>query len=70
MDFTLTDEQRAIRDLARTFAREELIPRCAEYDRLPDGEDAFPWPLVERGSKLGFNSLAVPKKYGGGGADV
>ena len=70
MDFTLTDEQRAIRDLARTFAREELIPQCAEYDRLPDGEDAFPWPLIERGSKLGFNSLAVPKKYGGGGADV
>ncbi len=70
MDFTLTEEQRGIRDLARTFAREELIPQCAEFDRLPDGQDAFPWELVERGSKLGFNALAVPRKYGGSGADV
>ena len=70
MDFSLTEEQRAIRDLARTFAREELIPQCAEFDRLPDGEDAFPWALVERGSKLGFNALAVPEKYGGSGAGV
>ncbi len=70
MDFELSEEQRAIRDLARTFAREELIPRCAEFDRLPDGEDAFPWELIERGSKLGFNALAVPAKYGGTGADV
>ena len=70
MDFSLTEEQRAIRDLARTFAREELIPGCAEFDRLPDGADAFPWELVERGSKLGFNALAVPAKYGGSGANV
>ena len=42
MEFSLTEEQRAIRDLARTFARDELIPGCAEFDRLPDGEDAFP----------------------------
>ena len=70
MDFSLTEEQRAIRDLARTFARDELIPQCTELDRLPDGEDSFPWELVERGSKLGFNALAVPEKYGGSGADV
>lgn len=70
MDFNLTEEQRAIRDMARTFAQEELIPQCAEFDRLPDGQDAFPWDLVERGSKLGFNSLAVPEKYGGSGANV
>src|SRR3990170_1169047 len=36
----------------------------------PDGRDAFPWELVEKGSKLGFNTLAVPKKYGGAGASV
>ncbi|MBI2177166.1 MAG: acyl-CoA/acyl-ACP dehydrogenase [Candidatus Tectomicrobia bacterium] len=70
MDFDLSDEQRAIRDLARTFAREELIPQCAERDRLPDGADAFPWELVERGSRLGFNTLALPKEYGGAGAGV
>mgnify|MGYP003983271741 FL=1 len=70
MDFSLTDEQRAIRDMARTFAQEELIPNCTEFDRLPDGEDSFPWDLVKRGSELGFNALAVPEKYGGSGADV
>jgi len=70
MDFNLTEEQRALQDLARTFAREELIPNCTEFDRLPDGADAFPLELVKRGSELGFNSLAMPKKYGGGGANV
>ncbi|MFP6867756.1 MAG: acyl-CoA dehydrogenase family protein [Nitrospinota bacterium] len=70
MDFHLSDEQRVIQDLARTFAREELIPGCAAFDRLADGEDAFPWDLVERGSKLGFNALAIPTKYGGAGANV
>ena len=70
MDFSLTDEQRAIRDMARTFAQEELIPNCTEFDRLPDGVDAFPYALVKRGSELGFNALAVPEKYGGSGANV
>ncbi|MED5579521.1 MAG: acyl-CoA dehydrogenase family protein [Nitrospinota bacterium] len=70
MDFHLSEEQKGLQKLARDFARNELIPNCAELDRFPDGEDAFPWDLVERGSKLGFNNLAIPKEHGGHGASV
>ena len=39
----LTDEQREIRDLVRTLARERVAPRAAEIDK--QGE--FPWDMVE-----------------------
>ena len=44
MDYGLTDEQEAIREVARTLADNELRPVAAEYDRT--GE--FPWPVVEQ----------------------
>ncbi len=53
MDFTLTEEQRAIRDLARTFARDELIPLYWSTETLrsippPDfpGHVRVPGPTV------------------------
>ena len=39
----LNDEQREIRDLVRTLARERVAPRAAEIDKK--GE--FPWDMVE-----------------------
>lgn len=33
IDFSLTDEQRALRELAREFARNEISPFAAEHDR-------------------------------------
>ena len=70
MDFTLTDEQKAIQELARNFARGEVEPVAAERDRIADWEERMPWDLVERASALGLRQLPYPEKYGGAGADV
>lgn len=66
MDFDLTQDQTAIRDLARRFAREELAPRAAEYDRTGQ----FPQPMLDRMAELGFFGLPFPEEYGGSGADT
>ncbi len=70
MDFTLTEEQKAIRKLARDFAREEVEPAAAELDRIVDWEKRMPWDLVERASALGLRQLPYPEEFGGADADV
>jgi butyryl-CoA dehydrogenase len=65
MDFTLTDEQRMVRDLARDFAVKEVEPAARELDK------AGRWPkeLVARLGELGLMGVAVPSEHGGAGAD-
>ncbi len=63
IDFNLTDEQRALRDLARDFARNEMRPVAPHHDRT--GE--FPWPVIKQAHALGLMNLTVPEAYGGGG---
>jgi alkylation response protein AidB-like acyl-CoA dehydrogenase len=63
MDFTLTDEQRMIRNVARDFAEKVIGPRAAEIDR----ENKFPWDLFNKMVELGFTGLTFPEKYGGSG---
>jgi alkylation response protein AidB-like acyl-CoA dehydrogenase len=69
MDFSLNDEQRAWQDKARKFAEEEIRPVSLARDRVLDPSQTWDWELFKRGSKLGFRTLAVPKEYGGPGAD-
>src|SRR5947208_12026204 len=69
MDFSLSNEQRAWQMTARKFAQEEIKPISLELDERPDAHDTFDWDIVEKGSKLGFRTLAVPKEYGGEGTD-
>ncbi|MGE3784982.1 MAG: acyl-CoA dehydrogenase family protein, partial [Alphaproteobacteria bacterium] len=61
----LTDEQRLLRDTAREFARNELAPHAAEWDRAA----RFPKEALAALGKLGFMGMLVPPEYGGGGAD-
>jgi acyl-CoA dehydrogenase len=63
IDFQLTEEQIALRDKARKFALEEILPVAKKYDR--SGE--FPREVVEKAFKAGLMNLAIPKKYGGPG---
>jgi short-chain 2-methylacyl-CoA dehydrogenase len=65
MDFTLTDEQQAIRDTCREFAEQEIKPRAEEMDRT--GE--FPYTLIRQMGELGLLGLPFPEEYGGAGAD-
>jgi short/branched chain acyl-CoA dehydrogenase len=65
MDFDLTDEQEAIRRLARDFAEGEVRPAAEELDR----EKRFPYEIVAKLGKLGLMGIPYPEEYGGGGAD-
>ncbi len=59
----LTDEQREIRDLVRTLARERIAPRAAEIDK--SGE--FPWDVVELFRDHELFGLPFDEEYGGTG---
>ncbi len=66
MDFELTPEQRAIRDLARDFAQGEVAPRAKQIDETAE----FDWELHRRLGRLGFLGMTAPERYGGSGADT
>ena len=60
----LTDEQREIRELVRTLARERIAPRAAEIDESAE----FPWDMVELMREHELFGLAFDEEYGGSGA--
>ncbi len=63
VDFTLTDEQKNLRDLAREFAENEIRPVAAEHDR--DG--SWPAEIVRKAWEVGLMNIHVPEEYGGAG---
>ena len=66
LDFTLTEEQVAIQQLAHDFALHEIRPRAAHFDETEE----FPYEIVTRAHKLGLSPAAfIPEEYGGGGLD-
>ncbi|NNM03517.1 MAG: acyl-CoA dehydrogenase [Gemmatimonadetes bacterium] len=66
LDYGLTEEQEAIRELARTIADEEIRPVAAEYDVT--GE--FPWPVVKKMAEVDLFGILVPEEYGGFGGTM
>ncbi len=66
MDFELTEEQKAIRDLAREFAKNEIAPIAAKIDET--GE--FPRATVKKMGELGLMGIEVPPEYSGSGLDT
>ena len=65
MEFTLTEEQRQIRDTVAEFVDEEVVPRAAEIDET----DEFPDDLVEEMADLGLMGMPFPVEYEGAGLD-
>ncbi|MCR5880330.1 isobutyryl-CoA dehydrogenase [Phenylobacterium sp. J367] len=63
MDFSLTDDQRAIEDAARAFAAAELAPHSARWDE----EKIFPVETLREAAALGFGGLYVAEDVGGSG---
>ncbi len=63
IDFTLTKEQTDLRNSARAFAQEYMIPFAHYYDKT--GE--FPRPIMQKCWEAGLMNLAIPKEYGGQG---
>jgi len=61
MDFDLSDELVAVRDLAREFAEKEIAPTAAKDDK----EKNFRGDLVKKMGELGFYGTMIPETYGG-----
>jgi alkylation response protein AidB-like acyl-CoA dehydrogenase len=62
----MSDEQRAITEMVRQFADEQIIPNAEHYDH----EDSFPEPIVEQMKELGLFGVTIPEEYGGMGLDL
>ncbi|WP_423744507.1 acyl-CoA dehydrogenase family protein (plasmid) [Haladaptatus sp. SPP-AMP-3] len=63
MDFELTDEQQAIRDEVRRFAKNEVEPIAKEYDQ----KEKYPWEIIDKAAEMGLTGANIPIEYGGAG---
>jgi acyl-CoA dehydrogenase len=64
VDFTLTDDQKAMREMARDFAAKEIRPVAHDYDR--DG--TWPQDVIDKAWELGLMNTHIEEQYGGPGA--
>jgi acyl-CoA dehydrogenase len=62
-DFSLTPEQVGLQDLARKFARNDMLPKAAECDRA----GRFPEEIYRKSWELGLMNLNIPTEFGGSG---
>ena len=65
MDFTLTERQLAVRELAREFTEREIVPAAREND----ARERFPADIVRRMGEAGLLGGVIPARYGGSGFD-
>ncbi|MGW4508964.1 acyl-CoA dehydrogenase family protein [Streptomyces sp. NPDC004436] len=65
MDLQLSEEQSAVRGLARAFTEREIVPYAAAWDRAESVDRA----VVKKLGAVGFLGLTVPEEYGGSGGD-
>jgi alkylation response protein AidB-like acyl-CoA dehydrogenase len=61
MDFELSEQQRAIKDTARAFAHDEMMPLARQWDE----EEVFPADTLRRAAALGFGGIYVSADLGG-----
>ena len=66
MDFTLSKEQKMLRQMFREFCLNEVKPIAAEVDE----QERFPEETVKKMGELGMMGVYFPREYGGAGADV
>jgi alkylation response protein AidB-like acyl-CoA dehydrogenase len=65
MDLSLSDEQAALRELARDFVDREVAPHVRDWDRAEQVDRS----IVGKLGEVGFLGLTVPEEYGGSGGD-
>jgi acyl-CoA dehydrogenase len=65
VDFTLTDEQKDMREMAHDFAEKEIRPVAWEFDK--DG--TWPDEIIKKAWEVGLMNTHIPEEYGGPGLD-
>jgi acyl-CoA dehydrogenase len=65
VDFTLTDEQGALREMAHDFAANEMRPVAWDYDR----DSTWPEDILRKAWELGILNTHIAEEYGGPGID-
>ena len=63
VDFGLTEEQVMIREMAREFCDEEVMPHAEKWDK----EGTYPLEAITKAHELGLLNVTIPEKYGGSG---
>ncbi|MEE9399352.1 MAG: acyl-CoA dehydrogenase [Dehalococcoidales bacterium] len=63
MDFSLTEEQKMLKDMVQDFAAKELEPIASQIDE----EARFPDESIKKLAELGLTGLGLPEQYGGSG---
>src|SRR5215204_7419053 len=64
--YSLSEEHKMIRDAARDFAQNEIVPIAAEFDE--SGE--FPHAKIKKMGGMGFMGIEVPEEHGGADMDT
>jgi acyl-CoA dehydrogenase len=65
VDFTLTDEQKDLRELAHSFSEKDIRPVAWEYDK----DSTWPQDVIEKAWEVGLMNTHIPEEYGGPGLD-
>ncbi len=63
IDFSLSEQQKALQKTARDFAQKEIAPVALQYDKNP----AFPAEIIKKAHSVGLMNLTCPKEYAGQG---
>ena len=63
MDFSLSEEQLSLQEVARKFVRNEILPQAAHYDETAQ----FPKVVIEKAFEIGLINACIPSSYGGSG---
>ncbi len=63
MDFSLSDDERALQDTARKFARDVMRPKAAHHDE----HSSFPKEIIKQAWELGLINMTIPTELGGVG---
>ena len=64
IEFTLTEEQHSMREVAHDFAEKEIRPVAWEYDR----DSTWPEEVIRKAWEIGLMNSLLPGEYGGAGA--
>lgn len=63
MNFDLIEEHKMIRDMAKDFADEIIVPSAKEMERTGQ----YPYDIMNKMAKLGMMGISFPEEYGGYG---